>query len=68
MNCLRRCFLLVGILFIFSMALNSTVYAQAKVNIQGGPLGALDILKVPPDGSQLIEDHSGAANWIRKWY
>lgn len=61
-------FIIIGILSIFYMSVCSLVFAQAKVNIQGGPLGELEVLSVPPDGTQLNEDHSGAANWIHKWY
>ena len=53
---------------MFFISLSSIVFAQAKVNIQGGPLGELEVLKTPPEGSELNEDHSGAATWIRKWY
>ena len=60
--------LIIGLLFFYSISASSLVFAQAKVNIQGGPLGELEVLRVPPDGTQLNEDHSGAANWIRKWY
>ncbi len=56
--------------FIFSlcMFIPSNVLGQAEVNIQGGPLGELEVMNVPADGTQLNEDHSGAATWIRKWY
>ena len=64
----ERFFLVIGILCIYSIFACSLVFAQAKINIQGGPLGELEVLKVPPDGTQLNEDHSGAAHWIRKWY
>ena len=43
-------------------------FGQAEINIKDGPLGELEVMKVPQDGTQLNEDHSGAATWIRKWY
>lgn len=64
---LQYSFLPIHIFIFFSLA-SPNVHAQAKVNIQGGPLGELEVLKSPPDGSELNEDHSGAAHWIRKWY
>ena len=53
---------------IFLISMPFIGIGQPKVNIQGGPLGELEVLKTPEQGSELNEDHSGAANWIRKWY
>lgn len=61
-------FLSTLLIITFSLSISDKSIGQVEVNIKGGPLGELEVMKVPADGTQLNEDHSGAANWIRKWY
>ena len=50
------------------MGATPLAFAQGTVNIEGGPLGEWDLLKSPPEGESLSEDHSGVSTWITKWY
>ena len=53
---------------LFLMRVTDFASAQGEVNIEGGPLGEWDLLKSPPEGEELGEDHSGISTWITKWY
>ena len=58
----------IAMIFTFFIILPLSILAEPKVNIQDGPLGELEELKAPQEGTELNEDHSGNAKWIRKWY
>ena len=60
--------LTMGFTCLFFVGIVHFAFAQGEVNIEGGPLTEWNLLKSPPEGDDLNEDHSGVATWITKWY